>query len=269
MDELLDRYTRLLGVQTGEPSIAGLSRLVAAHMMRIPFENISKLYYLRTAGSTEIPPLDQFLDGIERYHFGGTCYANGFHVHQLLKYLDYDVDLCGADMSQPDVHLVNVVRVEEREFIVDVGYGAPFLKPLPRDLSIDYITFLGEGRYVLSPIDGAGWSLLTFYEDNIARHGYRVNPKPRDIHEFSHVVADSFRSSATFMNAILLVRFDENSSLVLRNKTLTESNGAAMQKRTLEFLDDVIDVIERRFGIPAAMSAVALEGLSFNQDAWD
>ena len=72
-----------------------------------------------------MPGLDQFLADIENYHFGGTCYTNNYFLKLLLSYLGYDVKLCGADMNRPDVHVVNIVRIEGREFIVDVEYAAP------------------------------------------------------------------------------------------------------------------------------------------------
>lgn len=103
------RYFRLLSVAPKAPSLDALSELTAVHLTRIPFENISKLYYRRQVRPRRPPDLTRFLDGIEQHHFGGTCYANAFNLHQLLAHLGYDVALCGADMSAPDVHMVNTV----------------------------------------------------------------------------------------------------------------------------------------------------------------
>jgi arylamine N-acetyltransferase len=78
MPDHFDRYLGLLGVRRTEPGIQALEEIVRAHMVRVPFENISKLYHARTSGVRGIPDLAQYLDGIERFHFGGTCYANNF-----------------------------------------------------------------------------------------------------------------------------------------------------------------------------------------------
>ena len=53
------RYLGLLGVRREEPSIAALTQLVKAHMVKVPFENISKLYRLKTEDLRGIPPLGQ------------------------------------------------------------------------------------------------------------------------------------------------------------------------------------------------------------------
>jgi arylamine N-acetyltransferase len=135
---LMTEYLRLLGVSAREPNLSALKNLVRAQMMRVPFENISKLKWKHESGGAGIPDLKRYLRGIRDYNFGGTCYTNASHFHSLLAHLGYDVKLCGADMSQPDVHLVNVVRIDNREYLVDVGYAAPFLEPLPFDRDSDF-----------------------------------------------------------------------------------------------------------------------------------
>ena len=129
----------MLGVSRRGPTPEALRELVAAHLTRVPFENISKLYNRKHHDLADLPPLQLYLDGIERYHFGGTCYSNNFHFYSLLASLRYDVKLCAADMRTPDVHAVIMVNVDGREYLVDAGYGAPFLSPLPRDLATEYI----------------------------------------------------------------------------------------------------------------------------------
>jgi len=147
------RYIKLLGFKPKEPNLDDLTKIISSHLKIIPFENISKLYYFQQTGQKRIPALSQFLYGSEKYHFGGTCYVCNYHLYQLLKYLGYDVKLCGADMSQPDVHIVILVKLDGREYIVDVGYAAPFLEPIPRDLLIDYKISRGKDDYILHPMD--------------------------------------------------------------------------------------------------------------------
>ena len=220
--ELLKRYISLLGVQRRKPSMDALCELVQAHLLRVPFENVSKLYYKKHQGLRGIPNLETFLDGIDRFHFGGTCYSNNYYLYQLLANLGYQNRLCGADMSNPDVHLVSIVNLEKREYLIDVGYAAPFLAPMPRDLTTDYTIVLGRERYVLKPQDERGCSRMELYRDGNLNHGYLAKPAPRQIYEFEQVIADSYREDATFMNALLLARFFPNRSLVIHNLTVIE-----------------------------------------------
>ncbi len=263
-----ERYLRLIGISQCEPSPDVLTRIVRAHLAKIPFENISKLWRWRTSGFEGLVGLTQFLDGIEQFHFGGTCYSNNFHLYQLLAYLGFDVTLRGADMSSPDVHMVNIVRIAGREYIVDVGYASPFFDPLPRDLTNDHIVSFGVATYVLSPKDSSGRSRVTFCRNGTAHHGYVVNPTPRDIEYFDDVIADSFRPDATFMNAVLIARFDSDRSLVLHNMKLTMTNGFDVKEISLPTKEELPRTIEKIFGIPSAISQVALKGISLHQDAW-
>jgi arylamine N-acetyltransferase len=263
------RYLHLLGIQKTRPSQDALTELVTAHMTRVPFENVSKLYHKKRTGLRVLPDLNQYLDGIERYNFGGTCYANNYYLHLLLKHLGYEVMLCGADMANPDVHLVNMVSVGGREFIVDAGYAAPFLEPLPRDLPQDYEIILGRDRYVLKPQDEMGCSFIELYRDGQLKHCYLAKPIPREINHFDRVIEDSYRDSATFMNALLLVRVFRNRSVVIHNLSFIESEGIDYRVHQLSSREELPRVVEEHFGIPQDIMALTVAELGELQDAWN
>jgi arylamine N-acetyltransferase len=262
--ELFDRYLRLLGVARRPPGLAALQELTRAHLKRVPFENLSKLYS-RNDVSRRLPDLRQFLDGIEHARLGGTCYANNYHLYELLADLGYEVALCGADMSAPDVHLVNVVALERGRHLVDGGYGAPFLDPMCMDLAQDYRILNGRDRYVLKARDLAGRSRMEHHRDGKLRHGYLVNPAPRRIEEFTGVIADSFRAEATFMNALMVARFFDERSLTLRNLTLTEATATTWRSRDVDRAGLPL-VIEREFGISRDLAREALHGVELAQN---
>ena len=266
--ELLELYLSVLDVPRRRPSFDALCELVRAHVLKVPFENVSKLYYKKHRSLRGLISLELFLDGIERFHFGGTCYANNYYLYQLLANLGYQTKLCSADMSKPDVHLASVVTVEKREYLVDVGYAAPFLTPLPRDLATDYILQLGRERYVLKPQDARGCSRMELTRDGNPQHAYLVKPEPRQIHEFERVIADSYRDDATFMNALLLARFSPNQSIVIHNLTVIESQGTMSNIRTLASQDDLGQAVYEYFGIPREFTEDVVSGLEQLKDVW-
>ncbi len=268
--DILARYLRVLGVPGREPSLDALTDLVAAHVKRVPFENISKLYYRKHLGLRSIPGAELFLEGIERYNLGGTCYTANYYLNLLLGHLVYEVRLCGADRANPDVHMVSMVTVDGREYLVDAGYAAPFLAPLPRDLSQDHVIALGRDRYVLKPQDEEGRSRLEFYRDGQLKHGYIARPTPRPIEHFNSVIVDSFADHATFMNALLLVRFLSSSrSSVIHNLELIESHGTESRINRIDNRVELVRVVEQHFEIPRAIVAEALADLGQFQDAWN
>jgi len=267
-EDVLAHYLAILNLPREGPSLEAFRRLVTAHLTRIPFENISKLYYHKRLGLTNLPDIRLYLDGIEKRHFGGTCYSNNYYFHLLLRRLGYDARLCAADMKTPAIHALNMITIDGREYLADTGYAAPLLEPIPRDLATDYVVALGRDRYVLRPQDANGCSRLDLYRDGVLRHGYLAKPAPRRIEDFSGVIAESFSPNATFLNAVLLARFYPGRSIVIHNLTVIESDKSKSQVHVLADRGTLIAAIEQHFGMPPDIVREALDGLGSLQDAW-
>ena len=256
------RYLRILGLEKERPSHDYLCELVATQLKRVPFENISKLYYRKRNNLRGLINFDLHLDGLEQYNFGGTCYANNYYLNCLLNYLGFKADLCGADMTEPDVHVVNLVQLDSREYLVDVGYGAPFGFPMARDLETDLEIKQGNEKYVLKPQDTRGVSAMEQYRDGELVHGYRVNPTPKRIESFHRVIADSFDDEGMFMTNLRAVRFYEDRTISLRNLTLTDYTIDTVQTEELTGLTHVLETIVEQFEMPADKVRYAVTGLA-------
>ncbi|MBI5267266.1 MAG: arylamine N-acetyltransferase [candidate division Zixibacteria bacterium] len=265
---LFDFYLQLLKVDRSRPDLAFLTRLVRAHLDRFPFENISKLLYMKREGLKGLTGLRRYLDGAATHHFGGTCYSSNYYLHLLLTHLGFKVKLCGADMNRPDVHVVTIVTVEGREFLVDVGYAAPFLDPMPLDLTDDYRIRLAEDHYHLRPRDQNDRWRLEMHRNGEIIHGYLVNPLPRTIDHFAPAILDSYRPAGTFMTSLLLTRFSPGRSARINNMSVRLTNGQACQTHEMKTSAELFDAIEEHFGIPAAITAEALEGLDLTGNTW-
>jgi arylamine N-acetyltransferase len=267
-NSLFERYVALLGIVRRKPSIDALKELVMAHMTRVPFENISKLYYKKRFQLRQLPDLDRYLTGIEYCNFGGTCFSNNHFINLLLNHLGYDAMLCGADMDASDCHLANIVTVDGREFLIDTGYGAPFLKPLPRDLTHDLEIRLGRDRYVLQPMDERRYSRLDLYRDGKLRHGYTAKTIPRKIEFFASGIESSFSARATFMNSLLVVRQLLNRSTVIYNTTLIQSEGEDFEITRLQDRRMLPEVVEEHMAIPREIVSEALSELVELKNPW-
>lgn len=261
-----NQYIKILELEPASPTYSFLEKIVSAHLAKIPFENISKLLYKKN-GMTDIPDFEQYLDGIEKYNFGGTCYSINYYLYLLLKYLGFDVKLCGADMRNPDVHIISIVNVNEKEFIVDCGYAAPFLEPLPRNLSIDYIITFGDEKYILRPKSSNGTSKLEQYYKDELKHFYIAKPEPILQQEFQKVIGDSYDAAALFMNALLITRFSRNYSAVFRNFYLTEVKGSEITRKVIA-KDEIPGVVKKIFGMPVHLVKEAISDLSSLKDIY-
>ena len=149
----------------------------------------------------------------------------------------------------------------------------PFSR-LPRDLDTDYVITLGRDRYVLKPRDATGCSRLELHRDGQPKHGYVVNPRPRRIEEFADVISNSFRPTATFLNALLLVRFglgpgfDDIRALTIHNMTVVESQGNECREHQLSDRAELIARIVERFGMPQPAVAEVVSELGELQNVW-
>ena len=249
MHDHFNKYLNILGIGRSEPTLNYLTELIASHLCNIPFENISKIFYYKTLQLRNIPDFELYLNGIEKHNFGGTCYSNNYYFNQLLNHLGFDVILCGADMSLPDVHLTNVVKIDDRKYLVDVGYGTPFFRPIPMDTKKVYSIVHGYDKYSYFPINKSGVFELKQFRGNKIKHGYRVKPLKRNIEEFKKVIEDSFAPSAEFLNRITIVRFVNTSSVSVRNYSLVKINNKDVEKIDLVNRDELINAIAVNFNL--------------------
>jgi arylamine N-acetyltransferase len=264
---LYDKYLKQLGVDLSEAGFKLLKKIVKAHLIKVPFENISKLLY-KKQGMNYIPDLSTYLNGIEKYSFGGTCYSNNYYLYSLLKHLGYSVKLCGADMKNPDVHLISIISIDDREYIVDGGYAAPFFDPLPRDLAADHIINYSKEKYIIKPLDELKRTTVEQYYDGKLQHWYTAKPRQRTLEEFRKVIEDSYSDDAVFMNAIRITKYTEVGSLVLKNLYLTETvdNRISTEKFTL---NEIPTVVEESFGIPSSVVKEAISSIKELKDIYD
>lgn len=259
-EKLFIKYLEILEIDAEAPSLELLRKIIKSHLAGIPFENISKLLN-NNKGIRYIPELPLYLQGIEKYNFGGTCYSINYYLYLLLEYLGFNVKLCGADMRNPDVHVISIVNIDGKEFIVDCGYAAPFLEPLPRDISEDYIINFSDEKYILKPKNGEGKSRLEQYYKNELKHWYTAKPKPRHSNEFRAVIIDSYDDNALFMNALLITRYSSEHSIALRNLSVTEVSGSEVSFRKIT-REEIPELVNQKFGMPSGLVKEAISGLS-------
>src|SRR5215216_237794 len=117
-----------------EPTPETLRALQVAHLLAVPFENLSI-----HAGEPIVLEEDALFGKIVENRRGGFCYeANGLFAG-LLRALGFAVDMLSAGVARrdggfgPDFdHMTLMVTLAER-WLVDVGFGESFIEPLLLD----------------------------------------------------------------------------------------------------------------------------------------
>lgn len=266
MEQHFRKYLEILGLDMENPGLEYLKKLVRAHLIRFPFENVSKTYYRKLLGIKGLPDIALHLHGVENFGFGGTCYLLNYYFKCLLTYLGFDVRFCSADMHKPDVHVMNIVTIEGNEYIVDAGYASPLLRPIPRYLSFDFELSRGEQLYRFRPVDSLGRTFVEVYENGELVHGYTAKPEGREIEQFEEKIESSYDENSTFVHSLFLVRHYEDRSVALHNLNLTihyENNSA---HKMIGSEKELLDLLEEEFCFPCDITRKVIKQMSRLQE---
>jgi N-hydroxyarylamine O-acetyltransferase len=173
------------GVPTSfAPTLPLLESLHEAHMLAVPFENLSIHYDQPIILREEL-----LYDKIVRRRRGGFCYEMNGLFARLLRALGYDASLLSARVAQDsgdytpeyDHMTLLVQQVEGDDWLADVGFGDSFRRPLRLEADIAQDGADGH-RYRLQHEDdywtveqetGAGW-----------RPQYRFTLQPHPLADF-------------------------------------------------------------------------------------
>ncbi|MGB9458249.1 MAG: arylamine N-acetyltransferase [Bryobacteraceae bacterium] len=250
----LQRYLRLLGIRTPIAGPAGLgetglNEIVQRHLCRVPFENVSKLLLLGREGAGRVTTLTEFLDGIERYDLGGTCYTSNPFLVALLNALGYDADLLGADMSKPHVHTSIRVRLSGVAYHVDVGYGAPFHSAIRLD-RLPWEFEQGRYRFVLDHAAAPEAYQASVYSGEQHLHGYVVHPPARNAGFFDDVAIESYRPGVTFTSMLRIIRFFDDHAADLQDASLSIHRGRQTTSRLLRNMVELRTAVADDLAMP-------------------
>lgn len=132
----MDLYTYLQRISyrgSLEPTLETLRVLHEAHLLSVPFENLSI-----HAGQPILLQEEKLYEKIVRRHRGGFCYELNGLFAWLLRQLGFEVSLLSVEVageeegfSPPFDHLALLIhQLDGAEWLADVGFGDSFLQPL-------------------------------------------------------------------------------------------------------------------------------------------
>ncbi len=175
-------YLARIGVKGEvEPSLPDLEMLQRAHLTAVPFENLDVFYRrgVRTDVDWSLPKI------IERGR-GGWCFELNGAFASLLDALGFSVKRLGAAVlldppSSEITHLTLEVALD-RPYLVDVGFGDTFIRPLPLDSEGPHDGGIGQFRFVF---DGDDTTLVGLGSDDTVEEQYRFDSRPRTASDFN------------------------------------------------------------------------------------
>lgn len=160
--------------------VVSLEALQRSHLTTVPFENLHVVHHRGVRTDPE-----WVVSKVVRGRRGGWCYELNGAFHALLVALGFDARLLGATVllddpdgrPQPDHATIEVVL--DRPYLVDVGFGDTFIRPLPLDTGEVLDGGSGEFRFV--PGEAV---VLQSFEDGVWVDQYRFDRRSRSYADF-------------------------------------------------------------------------------------
>ncbi len=177
----VDRYLNRIGLPERPPAdVDGLELLQRAHLSAVPFENLD-VFNRRGVRTDHAWSIEKI---VERGR-GGWCFELNGAFSELLRRLGFSVRRLAATVlygnrSPMPTHLTIEVALD-RPYLVDVGFGDSFIKPLPLDSPGPHDGGTEAYGFVFG---GDGTTLISWDETGAAVGHYRFDHIPRSLTDF-------------------------------------------------------------------------------------
>lgn len=238
----VDAYLRRICIEDKNFEICPetLSRLVRAHLLNVPFENLD---VWATGESPSLATADIF-DKVVMRGRGGYCFELNSLFHKLLKSLGFEAYMCSAyvvmnkDFLPTPSHCVTVCVIGGEKYLCDVGLGAgmPFFAlPMSGEAVGDYrIELEGEYYVVYTPI-----GKTTLFRD--------IPVQPVDLIPANYHISQ-LRTSP-FRTQPVVRRNFEDGYIMLTGGTVKSQRGEKYEEYTVSAAAQVRELLETQFGI--------------------
>jgi N-hydroxyarylamine O-acetyltransferase len=147
---------------SGNPGI-NLDTLITLHkkhLYAIPFENLDI-----HSGKKIILDINLLEDKIINKKRGGFCYELNALFYELLREIGFDVRMVSARVYNEDEipgfefdHMAILVKLDEEEYLADVGFGDSFIEPL--QFNLDFVNEDEAGFFQIVKEDESHFKLL-------------------------------------------------------------------------------------------------------------
>ena len=231
------------------PTAETLRELQVAHLLAVPFENLS----IHAKEPIVLEDEALFTKIVERRR-GGFCYeANGLFA-ALLRGLGFDVAMLSAGVANaeggfgPDFDHMALMVSLDRRWLVDVGFGDSFVEPLLLDDRGEQVE--GERTYRILE-DGAHLILARRDSGEEWKAQYRFTLQPHEYADYAEMCRYHQTSpQSNFTRARICSRVTEEGRITLSGmRFITTSKNGGRQERILTNQDEYADILREHFGI--------------------
>lgn len=239
----IDAYLERIGL-TREglvPNEETLSRLIRAHLLNVPFENLD----VWATGESPSLATEDIFDKVVTRRRGGYCFELNSLFHRLLNALGFEAYMCSAyvvmnkDFLPTPSHCVTICVIDGAKYMCDVGLGASmplFALPMSGEVMGDFrIDREGEYYAVYTPV-----GRTTLFRD--------IAVQPVDFVPCSYHISQ-LRTSPFRTQPVVRHTF-EDGYVSLTGNVFKSQRGEKYEEYTVSSASQVRELIETQFGIP-------------------
>ncbi len=254
-DRLFRSYMQALG-WLGDP---GLFELVRTHLIKVPLENVSAIL----ADAPGLPSIESFLDGISSRDLGGDAFTNNGYFAELLRYLDYDVDLLAGEIDgDAFAHALLKVTDDGQSYLVDVGLGAPLEEPIAVD-SLPLRIESGDWVYTFDKRGDDGTFVLTTSLCGATTTTAVFPSTPRALTDFAATALRRHSPAHAHLRHLQITRVFAASRVVkLNDSKLSTTHHNETTRRSLPDLEALSLAVSEDLQLPNLPLAQAVDALT-------
>ena len=179
----IEKYLQRIGFEgTPKPNLDTLKSLHYAHMHHVPFENLDIHYdtYIEVS-------LERFYQKIVENNRGGFCFELNGLFNWALQQIGFEVTMLSAAVIREDGsyglplgHLTNMIHLDNKQWLVDVGFGDNFIYPL--EFVTDQIQIQKGRYYKLTQLNDQYYQYSVSDDDGVTyKHWWNFTLTPRKL----------------------------------------------------------------------------------------
>ena len=235
---MIQEYFNRINYNAGlEPTLEHLKILQKQHLLTVPFENLDI-----HRGETIVLDLKQIYQKVIHNHRGGFCYELNGLFGALLKEIGFNVHMISARVYGngnygPEYdHLALLVKIADKEYLVDVGFGEFTFGPLLVEKDQEQ---LDERGYFVIKARNDDYLMAAKIENNQKLvPQYIFKREARQYAEFESMCHYHQTSEAShFTKKKLITLPTENGRITITGNRLKIRKGDVVQEKTIEALE--------------------------------
>ena len=231
-----------------EPTLEVLTALQKAHLMSVPFENLSVYYKTKV-------DFNHLYDKIVHQKRGGFCYELNWPFHQLLLDLGFEAKVVSARVYDAKNgfgaefdHMVVIVTIDQSDYLVDVGFGEFSLAPVKIELQAEHTD--PRGTFRIEPYDDTYKVVKRKNASGEFLPVYIFSDLKRELDEFSEMCTFHQTSPLSpFTHKRLVTMLVGEGRVTLTGDTLKTTVNGTVTDKELTSEDEVNKVLADIFSI--------------------